>query len=185
MKKTLFLIIIGFLISLNSNGYAKLNQGKPETPKGYTWKTLKEIKAKVLMPNGWFFNAEQQNKTYVYFITKEDYTKDPNQMFSTGFSLNAITDIGNKKASDFINEMFVNLKKQGKLLASQAYENGNLKGYLLVLQINNKYIEYELLYNIKSNKVYIATFETATDKWEANEEFEKNIMSKLNLSQDF
>jgi len=198
MKKILFIIVTGIVFSLYSNtgGIQATNQqinnpiysfsdNRIDAPDGYKWVKLKAIKSYVLQPNGWFFNIEQQNKTYAYFVTKEDYTKDPNQMFATGFSLNALTDIGSKKAIDFSETMFINLKKQGTLLESKKIDDENLVGKIFIVQIGKTIIKYKIVGNKKTNKVYIASFETPADKWEENKDTANIILDNLNFNQNY
>jgi len=198
MKKSLFIIVTGIVFSLysNTNNIQPTNQetnntiysfsdNRIEAPTGYSWVKLKAIKSYVLQPKGWFFNVEQQNKTYAYFVTKEDYTKDPNQMFSTGLSLNALTNIGSRNAVDFANGMFVNLKKQGTVLESKKFDDKNLTGNIFIVQIDNTIIEYKIIANKKTNKVYIASFESPADKWEENKKIANTILDNLNFNQDF
>ena len=106
-------------------------------------------------------------------------------MFTTGFTLNALTDIGTRSAVDFTNGMSVNLKKQGKVLSSKKYELGNIKGNIFTIQIENTVIQYMVVCNVKTKKVYITSFETKANKWQENEKYSKEIIGKLTFNQDF
>jgi len=198
MKNILFIIVtlITFSLSANTEQIKLTNQEQNifyysvcdnniEAPQGYSWVKLKAIKTSVLQPDNWFFNAEKQNKTLAYFITKEDYTKDPNQMFATGFSLNVLTDIGERKAVNFVETMVSNLIKQGTAIKQEEIKNNNLIGKLLIIQIGNTIIEYKIVGNKQTNKVYIASFETPANKWEKNKNIAKTILDKLNFNQKF
>ncbi len=183
MKTSLILLMLIFTIGLAPN-ITPDNQ-LPKPPNGYSWEKLDAISGYILKPDGWFFNAEKNANTYAYFITKEDFTKDPNGMFVTGFSLNVFTNMGKTNAVDYAISMANELKGQGGLVFIQDHEFSNFKGKMLRVKKNGKTIHYDILGNTKTNKLYLAYFESSNSKWSKNEEFGKVIMNNLGFNPNF
>lgn len=184
MKTSILTILILFMAA----GFipnAKPKTQLPTPPDGYSWIDLKDVNASLLKPDGWFFNAEQKGNTYAYFITKEDYTKDPNGMFITGFSLNVFTNMGNTNAVDYANKFANQVKKQNELVFMKDHTFGNFKGKMLRIKNKGQIIHYIVIGNTKTNKLYLAYFESSRATWDANEEFGKTIMEFLAFDPEF
>jgi len=180
---SIIILFLGFGLNINN---ATINQDQlPDAPKGYSWKSLDAVKGSVLVPNNWFFNAEQKGNTYAYFITKEDYTKDPNGMFVTGFSINVFTNMGNNNAVKYANSFIEQMKKGNEVLAIEDFKMDNFEGKKLRIKNQGQIIQYLIFGNLKTNKLYLTYFESSIPTWDENEDFGKTIMNNLAFDPSF
>lgn len=181
MKTKLNSLLILFFAILSFIPQDKL----PEAPLGYAWKSLDAIKGKVLVPDNWFFNAEHKGDTYAYFITKEDYTKDPNGMFETGLSINVFTNMGNNNAVDYANSFVEQITKDNEVVFMKDHEFSNFKGKMIRIKKGAQYIHYVVVGNTKTNKLYLTYFESSKTAWADNKKFGETIMENLAFDPNF
>jgi len=179
------IILLVFAFGLNNNNPSNNQDELEAAPEGYAWQSLDNVKAFVLVPDDWFFHAEQKGNTYAYFITKEDYTKDPNGMFVTGFSINVFTNMGNNNALEYANKFAEQMQKDNEVIFIKDHEFSNFKGKILRIKNKEQYIQYMIVANTKTNKLYLTYFESSITRWEKNEEFGKTIMDKLALDPEY
>ena len=178
MKTALLNLIIVLFLGINYSA-PKSKKELPDAPKGYSWNDLSDINAHIIKPDGWFFNAEKSGNTFAYFVTKEDYTKDPNGMFSTGLSLNVMTNLKTTNAVDYANKFIAQLEKDNEVLFIEDYKYSPYIGKTIRLQNQTQIIQYLVFGNKKTNKLYLLYYESPIEEWEQNKEIGKTLMSYL------
>jgi hypothetical protein len=63
-------------------------------PAGFHLQTLDTIKGRLLVPDGWFYSAEEANGTHAFFAAREKF--DAHTQFKVGLTLNCIKGISTK-----------------------------------------------------------------------------------------
>jgi len=178
MKTRIFLIFIflfSLIISYSQDNSSDLPKDLPKAPEGFTWKSLSEIKAYFLIPNGWYFNYEKNKNTHAYFITKEDYKTTPTNQYITGISINVVTKIKNINVKKYLKDFIKKLKQITKVI-----NESNEINFGPFSQYNLQYISYSkelnknikihevLIANSKTNCLYFIMFETPEELWDIN-----------------
>ena len=79
-----FLFILGSLLSVS---FLNLALELPEPPDGFAWHKVSAIQGALLVPDGWYFRADEEENAPVFFITQDKYTPPPK--FRVGASLSA------------------------------------------------------------------------------------------------
>src|SRR5579872_2736414 len=179
MKRTCLL----FLIALTAivHGDEKL----PEPPKGFTWKKIDEIKASVLMPDGWHYRLDKQGKTIGAFVTREKI--EDGKAFKTGLSVNVLRDQKDPTPEKLAKTLVENLGKMGKIEDAFKVSVGKFRGSggRLTVPERNVTMQFLLLANPATNTLYIIQFESPEKEWQEAWKVGKVIMDRLALDDDF
>ena len=158
----------------------------PPAPQGFTWQQLREIKASVLKPDGWYFKSESQQQTQAYFISKEDI--DKNGAFTTGLTINALPKLKEGQAAEqakqFIDraaaskdaERWTNEKGQFQQFGCQ-FRNTDRSGLLIV-------VRSIAIANRKTNRLYLVIFESPAADWENAWKIGEKILEMLSLNEE-
>jgi len=147
----------------------------PPPPAGYTWVRCNDIKGAFLKPTGWFFKKAVQGDTIGYFITKEDI--DQQRAFKTGLSVNVIPNIPRKRgitATKFA-ASYIKAAVASREVFKEPWSTtmGPFEGYGVVV-INRDshqgdFVTHNLaIANDKTGTVYLLTFESPLDQWDAS-----------------
>jgi hypothetical protein len=99
----------------------------PAAPSGFTWKTIPEIKAAFLMPDGWFYKRVKKGDTLAYFLTAQDI--DEAGSFDTGLSINVFRKRKGQDSVTYAKQFIAGLGQRHELLRSWETEMGDLHGF--------------------------------------------------------
>jgi hypothetical protein len=159
----------------------------PQAPKGFHWEQATRIKAAFLVPDGWFFRAEEKPTVITYFISREDTRSGK---FQVGLTVNVnrvtkgdVVAYAKKVVAEFP-------RAQGKkLLKSWDINLKLLSGAGCNVELGGEHdalvMEVVALGNPKTNALYFITFEAPKAEWEEAWHLGREITSHLGLSDQF
>ncbi len=163
----------------------------PDPPEGFEWQILPEIKAAFLLPDGWYYLAQEQSGTHAYFLTEQDIATEG--AFSTGLSINVVADIPSRASVSAVAYAAAHAAavsevpgveiqhmwdgSQGALHSfGVRYRSLKPDGSAVVIhQVN--------VGNEETGTLYIIMFEAPEDKWETAWSNGDRIMSFFLLNQ--
>ncbi|MBF9236458.1 hypothetical protein I2I05_03525 [Hymenobacter sp. BT683] len=102
MFRSLFALMVGCLLLAGPVAAQKIDGALATAPAGFHWQPLPEVKAAMLLPDGWYYKAELGKDTQAYFLTQEEIVEGGE--FQTGLSLNVVQKVQaktNRKAADY------------------------------------------------------------------------------------
>jgi hypothetical protein len=145
-----------------------LSQEPPPAPAGFAWKKIDSVKAAFLMPNGWFFKEEKNDKLLsAFFITRENIDKAG--MFETGLTVNVQT--VKQNAQETAARFIAGIMQANEMLDFYETETGVLKGYGCRVRKTEK-DHAPLIMNVlgignsRTQTVYILIFESPEATWD-------------------
>lgn len=172
-----------------------------ELPQGFTWRELKEINARVPMPEAWFFMHQKSGETSAYFMTKESIQKDG--MFKTGFSLNAIRNAGKRMgrpAAEIAEKLMRSLplhpvsevikiddeplylyRRDFVSLDIQTAPIPQISGEVKLQVVPPTRFSVQAVGNAATDTLYIAQFECPTMDWPQNQEIARTMIENVAL----
>lgn len=164
-----------------------------ESPKGFSWRYFKKVKAYFLVPDNWYIKEELEGNTVAIFITKESI--ENGGIYKVGFSANIMSNLSEKYGNDaykFTKTMFENMEKSGLKVENlqKAGDGKYFAGYRAdVTSKNNEgkffYQSNVHLFNLKTRTLYICIIEAPLSEWE-NEKLTLNtIMMDLGLDTEY
>lgn len=151
---------------------------RAELPIGLTWKELRSIKAKIPMPEGWFYREDNFPTTKAFAISRERVILGVSE-FKTGLSLNVILNFRlaqGMNPSEFAKRFIERppfviptgetvVLHDGPLVSYRRYFKANAKA--IRPQQNEPVIfYYEITGNDRTGAAYVMYFETLEAKWE-------------------
>ncbi len=141
--------------------------------KGFTWKNLTEINAKVLVPDKWFYRHENKNGE-AYFISKEVVKTDAD-VFETGLTINVVTkkNVPGGDASLYASYHMSNLKndKLKKIDVDKVEKIGPMIIYTVQYTKTDPVdgvtwtAMNQVVANTLTNTMYVIVFESSPEKW--------------------
>ena len=151
----------------------KTNTELGTAPAGFSWQALPEIKASMLLPEGWYFKPEGQKGANAYFLTKEEIVEGGE--FQTGASINVNRKLKAKTgriAPDYA-KAFSALGGRGanqELLEERAEIDGPLHKYMVRFRASPPNAASKIIYqiaigNVKTDTLYILVFESPEKDW--------------------
>lgn len=176
---TVILVILLAFVSIN------LAEDLPTPPEGFSWREITEIHGFFLIPDGWYFRAEEAGGHLAFFITEEEIK--PPENYLTGISINVYLDDPsapgklerhiNEKAELYSVELitggfgpFLTIECEYDLAETE--EHGAIRIVLLAIV------------NSKTDASYLVMFESPVDKWTENWPKGKSVITKLGLDGD-
>ena len=160
----------------------------PQAPTGFHWERAAEIKAALLVPDGWFFRTDHSPTRHSYFVSRED-THAGN--FKVGLSVNVNRGVKGQDAVAYAKKVVAAYSKgQGKTLRrTWDIDSGLLAGAAcdvdVVVGHDALVMELVVLGNARTNVVYYVTFEAPATEWDAAWQFGREIMSHLRFNDEF
>jgi len=192
MKYLVTFIFVIFSFTFSSAGDSpKL----PDPPKGYSWQKLSEIKAFFLLPDGWFFRHDHDNRypdIEAYFISLEEIKEDADT-YLTGISIQV-----NKRE---YNDDTLALPAYAKqYLSAFAQKSKFIRGWELPplgafrgfgVEVTKKFPNGTDLHmvhlafgSIKTNTFYTVLFETPEQYWKDDQTLAKTILGGYLVDDD-
>jgi hypothetical protein len=160
----------------------------PESPSGFEWKYVPDIKTALLMPDDWYFKEETGNESYpgiaVYF-TPQDMDKSGG--FTTGQAVFMLANADDLESlSTDILEGFAKAETTTKVLDAWDYTYGDHTQHNLMIQAsipiedgNNREMTIQYSTVIENNAVYLTIFQCPTSDWEENVKIYKTMMDNM------
>lgn len=152
----------------------------PEEPAGFKWKKFEEIKAALLVPDGWYFKQVQQEDTVAYFITKENI--DEVGRFDTGLSMNVIRGRDDLNAVLYAEEFIETMAAQNELVREWTTGAGLLKGFGCLTRNAVEGEDVSIMMhtlaigNEETNTLYILFFESLEEEWDQAWKYGEQIL---------
>jgi hypothetical protein len=160
----------------------------PESPAGFEWKYVPDIKTALLMPDDWYFKEETGNESYpgiAVYITPQDMEQSGG--FSTGQAVFMLANADDLESlSTDILEGFAKAETTTKILDAWDYTYGDHTQHNLMIQASipaedGKTQEMTIQYStvIENNAVYLTIFQSPTANWEENVKIYKTMMDNM------
>jgi len=153
-----------------------LSMDLPESPDGYSWKEIRDLKAAFLIPENWQFDSEVSAGQYFFTITKKG--NDPPGSGETGLTIVVRTGAGNSARqgiapSQFAAAMFNEIRKNRELERMQRVTQGPFETiryqYTCTSAGSTQLREYSLLVaNDQTGTLYIFAFAAPLSTWDAD-----------------
>jgi len=144
-----------------------------DAPAGFHWQALPEVKAAMLLPDGWYYKAEHPKGTEAYFLSQEEIGEGGE--FQTGLSLNVVTKVKaktNRRAADYAQAF--NARAGGgpgqQVLARHDTASGVFRTSLVRYRATppdaeSKIIGQWAIANTKTDTLYLLIFESPEKEW--------------------
>jgi hypothetical protein len=143
-------------------------------PAGFAWQALPGIKAAMLLPEGWYYQADGQKAALTYYLTREEIGEGGE--FQTGASLHVIrkvkakTQRGAPAYAEFL-MMRTGFGQGQHQLARASLVEGVFHKYTVRYREAPVEAEVRVVYqmalaNAKTDTLYLLTFESAEKDWE-------------------
>lgn len=170
-----------------------------EVPHGYDQINLDSIKARGVMPTGWFFRLESAPGVRAYFMTRESISRE--RIFHTGLTLNAlfgISRVSQLNPSEFAGRFITNFTQQEQpnldvLSNLEEIREGHLVTFRQKFRHDGTLNEdprsgptmmyFSVTGDVAKDRAYIALFETPTEKWRDDEKIAKTMIEGLTFGQ--
>lgn len=156
----------------------------PPPPTGFAWQEIRELKAALLRPSGWFFQREETKGTLAYFITKESIANGGE--FQTGLTVNVFRhkkDNAVDSAKNFIDQL--SAKKHGEKWAKDV---GPFKEFGCLTRdtdaTGTTVAQTLIVANPKTNTLYLLIFESPEPNWDSAWKLGKTIFDSLALDDE-
>jgi hypothetical protein len=188
IRVVMSLAVIGAASLSSTPAIAAYELEFPEAPAGFEWMKIEEIKAAFLVPDGWYFKAEERDGTLGYFITKENI--DEVGRFDTGLSINVIRQLKDRDAVDFAREFSAAVAAQNELIRDWTTDVGAFKGFGCLtknaVEGEDAFITMHTLAigNEKTNTLYIIFFESLEEEWDQAWKVGKQMLRLFMIDDD-
>ncbi|MEN6524424.1 MAG: hypothetical protein ABFD14_11945 [Anaerolineaceae bacterium] len=160
----------------------------PESPAGFEWKYVPEIKTALLMPDDWYFKQEPGNESYpgvAVYITPQNM--DATGGFTTGQAIFMLANADDLQSlSTDILEGFAKAETTTKILDAWDYTYGDHVQHNLMIQSSissedgsNKEMTIQYSTIIENNAVYLTIFQSLTSDWEKDVKIYKTMMDQM------
>jgi len=157
----------------------------PEPPKGFSWKKVEEIKAALLMPEGWHYRHDAKDKTTTALITREKI--EEGKPFKVGLSVKVVRECKKPNAKELARAWREDkLAKESYLDDFFQVNRGKLKGFGGQLQgaTNKVTMRFLVLTNPAATTLFVIQFESPEKEWEGTWKLGKVMLEKLVLDDD-
>jgi hypothetical protein len=151
----------------------KYNAELGTPPAGFTWQALPEIKAAMLLPEGWYFKPEAQKDANAYFLTLEEIVDGGE--FQTGVTMNVNRKLKAKSgrtAPDYAKAFSARggIGPNQELLEKQTTVDGPFHKYMVRYRASPPDADPKIIYqlaiaNAKTDTLYILIFESPEKEW--------------------
>ena len=135
----------------------------PQAPKGFHWERATEIKGAFLTPDGWFFRHEKKQKTYAYFVTRENIAQGGE--FRVGLTVNVMPRIQDKDAVEYAKQLIAVYPRGKKLLKSWDASMAPFVGGGCLVEDETTVTHTLIVGNPKTNTLYLFIFEAPKAEW--------------------
>lgn len=179
MKRMTWVCLL-FLAGLARSDEPKL----PEPPRGFSWKKIDEIKAALLLPEGWHYRHDAKDKTTTAWITREKI--EEGKPFKVGLSVKVLRECKKPTAKELAQAAREEIGKEGYLEDFFRVNRGKLKGIGgCCLGVTNKVrVRFLVLTNPAATTLYVIQFESPEKEWEEAWKLGKVMLEKLVLDDD-
>lgn len=151
---------------------ARADDPLPAPPTGYRWQKLDPIGARLLIPAGWFFRAEESRGTLAYFVTREKF--DATGQFRVGLTLNCIKGVSRKaqsKPSEYVAQFAAKADAMYPTFDRGSKSAGPFRilWYSLIDAKNDPNAAHAIHYlvaNDTTDTMYLFIFEAPVSEWE-------------------
>jgi tetratricopeptide (TPR) repeat protein len=169
------------IVSQQSGNRARRDTLQP-APAGFAWRSLAEINASVLVPDGWFFRRDVNNGVIAYFVSRENI--DAKGFFETGLSLTVrlaapVPNAASVDAEGLAKGVIANITGAGTVrVLKPAWEvpNSGFVQFGCVVRTEKPgpfatesgplVTEYRLIVNRTTKTTYLLAFESPERTWE-------------------
>ena len=144
-----------------------------DAPAGFHWQPLPEVKAAMLLPDGWYYKAEHPKGTDAYFLSQEEIGEASE--FQTGMSLNIVAKVKaktNRNAADYAQAFNAQLGRGPgqQVLARHDTASGVFRISLVRYRAappdaDSKIISQWAIANTKTDTLYLLVFESPEKEW--------------------
>jgi len=170
----------------------KVESKQPEAPNGYSWQSLDEVRAKVLVPKNWHFSKMSNRDLLVYRVTKEKLGKD-DVPFLTGITINVTREVPKKTKVDpsvyavkYIKDYIENVEVVEEPKIDEA---GGMQRITCQVVKKLPNIDKEKLFRVrvttlandKTGTLYILIFGTPRDEWDGSYKIGKPMFNPIVL----
>ena len=191
MTRRLLLALIAAL-TLLAPAFAEEGPELPPAPAGFSWKQLEPIDAHFLVPDGWHYRFESDDRTLAYFITQTEIPEGGE--FEVGLSLNVMQKMaertGNRDAARFARDYIGACREQYDAVEAWQFEKAPFKGYGCQFsdepRPGRKITMTTLtIANTQTDTLYLLWFEAPTDQWDAAWQIGNVLMSGFALDDNY
>lgn len=148
----------------------------PQSPVGYSWHRITDLKAAVLLPEGWLFDSKASGNRYRYLLTKKKQEAGNNGSSATRLTIVAVRKPGREgdkgiAPSRLTAALFTEIMKHLVLERTQSVVQGPFATiryqYVTASDGFDPVREYSLLVsNDATGTLYIFTFQAPLSDWE-------------------
>ena len=148
----------------------------PESPEGYSWRQVKDLKAAFLVPENWQFDSEVSANQYQYTLTKS--SQDSHGAGEAGLTIVVRLEAGGSERQGFVPSRFAaamlnEIRKNREIERMQRTTQGPFETfryqYVCSSESSTQLREYSLLVaNDLTGTLYIFTFEAPLSTWDAD-----------------
>jgi len=156
--------------------------------KGYTLKDCEMTGISILVKNTWYFSSDHSGSIKTCYITVEPLQKEGT--FKTGITIEIVDDYANKTQipiQEYVYNYMKDLKNEELNVPIQRFEKDNFIGYSNSLIQTDEIGQYKkkkyvtALANIKTNTLYILSYETPIGEEKTHQEALQNSISAISL----
>jgi hypothetical protein len=158
-----------------------------QIPSDFHWQSIPEVKVKLLVPDGWHFNAVKgSDQTYV--VTLEDYAKTGR--YDTGARL-VVDHVTADHDVLAVAEQQVQLAAQAGEVVEPVFseEMGAIRGFGCIVRIKRSDMDMTVAYsriaNPKTKALYSIQFQSPSAMWPGTWERGRWIIGKIKLDDEF
>ena len=168
MLRFLFLLLLAWPAAAQ-----KFNTPLNSPPAGFSWQALPDIKAAMLLPEGWYYRAEGQKGAATYYLTQDEIGESGE--FQTGVALHVVRKVKaqtRRPAPEYAEFLMLRTgfgKGQQQLERAASVDGPVHKRFVRYREAPSE-AEARMVYqmalaNAKTDTIYLFTFESPEKDW--------------------
>jgi hypothetical protein len=153
--------------------------------------TLPEVKAKMLLPDGWYMKEESEDGVTVYQISREK-AEGEGDTFSAGLILSVTTrvpDRASMKPSEYANDLLTSAQDEGDSAKLEKTEEGPLQCLRIEYTIESDEGNIKVINLAKANDgtgtLYFATWQSPEKEESQLKELREAVLASIKLDPSF